>query len=227
MIRRIASLLPALLLCAGVQAATVNTTLTVNATGSIGLSITATGTATLTNIGNGTFSATLSLTPDASGNLSAPFTITLTNGDKINGTIKFSASLLTGSGTGSATITGGTGAYAGATGTFPNLTGTGSVGASITVNFSGAGTINTGGDAGPPVPTVTAVLDAASNTAGIAQGSIFIVKGSNLSASGFTSFAPPRPQQSAGVKVTFTPTSGGTGVGPGVIRYVRSGTAGV
>jgi uncharacterized protein (TIGR03437 family) len=55
------------------------------------------------------------------------------------------------------------------------------------------------------------VLDAASNTPTIAQGSIFIVKGTTLSASGFTSFAPPRPQLSSGVKVTFTPVTGGTG----------------
>ncbi len=53
--------------------------------------------------------------------------------------------------------------------------------------------------------------DAASNTPNIAQGSIFIVKGTNLSASGYTPFSPPRPTVSSGVKVTFTPVAGGAG----------------
>src|ERR1035437_8001960 len=63
------------------------------------------------------------------------------------------------------------------------------------------------------VPTITAVQDAASNTPNIAQGSIFIVKGTNLSASGYTPFAPPRPtvSPSGSVKVTFTPVAGGSG----------------
>ena len=51
------------------------------------------------------------------------------------------------------------------------------------------------GGGGPRLrcPRISAVQDAASNTPGIAQGSIFIVKGTNLSASGYTPFAPPRP----------------------------------
>ena len=54
--------------------------------------------------------------------------------------------------------------------------------------------------------------DAASNTANIAQGSIFIVKGTNLSASGYTPYGPPRPTiSSGGIKVTFTPVAGGNG----------------
>src|ERR1035437_1839778 len=207
-----------LLACAAASAAVISTTLTVNATGSIGTSIAATGTATLTTIGSGTFSATLSLTPDSTGNYSAPFTITLTGGaGTITGTLKIPPALLTGSGTGSATITGGT--YPGVSGgSFPSLAGTGSVGASgITLSFSGAGTIITGGTPPPPVPTITAVQDAASNTPSIAQGSIFIVKGSNLSASGYTPFGPPRPTVSNGVKVTFTPVSGG---GAGTDAYL-------
>ena len=59
--------------------------------------------------------------------------------------------------------------------------------------------------------------DAASNTPNIAQGSIFIVKGTNLSASGYIPFAPPRPTVSSGVKVTFTPVSGG---GAGTDAYL-------
>src|SRR5262249_41372175 len=97
----------------------------------------------------------------------------------------------------------------------PTLTGTGSIGLSgISLSFSGDGTVITGtggGGTGTPVPTISAVQDAASNTPNIAQGSIFIVKGSNLTAAGFTQFAPPRPQTSSGVKVTFTPVAGGAG----------------
>jgi len=205
-----------LALSVGAQAATINTTWTVtNATGTPGLTTTVNGSTNLTNIGSGTFSATLTI--GTSANLSAPFTITLTpSGDKISGTLTIPASAIAGGPlTGSATITGGTGAYAGATGTFQNLTGTGGLSqtGSLTLSFSGAGTITTGGGGGggTPTPTVTAVQDAAGNTPNIAQGSIFIVKGANLSAAGFTSFAPPRPTTSSGVKVTFTPTSGGSG----------------
>ena len=217
MIRELSSFLLGLSLCAGLQAATVNTTLTVNATGTIGTTttITASGTASLTGLGtNLQFSGTLSLTPDSSGNLSAPFTITFANGDKINGTLSFPFSLLTSaSGTGKATITGGTGTYAGASGSFPTLKGSGSLTATgFGLNFTGDGTITTGGSGGGPSgPTITAVQDGASNTPNIAPGSIFVVKGSGLSAAGYTPFAPPRPTLSAGVKVTLTPVAGGAG----------------
>jgi uncharacterized protein (TIGR03437 family) len=120
--------------------------------------------------------------------------------------------MLSGNGTASATVTGGTGTYSGANGSFPSLPGAGSIGASgFALSFSGAGTFATGGTILPTPPTITAVQDAASNTPNIAQGSIFIVKGTSLSASGYTPFAPPRPTVSGGVKVTFTPVAGGTG----------------
>src|ERR1017187_5887751 len=212
--RTFSTLALALLVCAAAMAATISTTLTVNATGSFGgTSITATGTASLTTIGSGTFSGTVSLTPDSTGNYSAPFTITLSGGaGTITGTLKIPPAVLTGSGTGSATITGGTYGGGVATGSFPSLAGTGSLsGTSITLSFTGAGTITTIAGGGTPVPTISAVQDAASNTPNIAQGSIFIVKGTNLSASGYTPFGPPRPTSSTGVKVTFTPVAGGTG----------------
>ncbi len=130
-------------------------------------------------------------------------------------------SILTGGATSSATVTvtvnNGTGTYAGAAGTF-KLTGsvTGDILSGYKLNnFSGAGTLTTGGTVTPPPaagPTITAVQDAASNTANIAQGSIFIVKGTNLSASGYTPYNPPRPTvSSGGIKVTFTPVAGGAG----------------
>src|SRR5690242_6669523 len=146
MFRRYAIFALAPLVCAGLHAATINTTWSVNnASGSIGAQITVSGPTTLTNIGSGTFSASVSF--GTTQNISAPFTITLTTGDKINGTLSVPASALAGGPlTGSATITGGTGAYSGATGSFPNLTGSASLGVSgFTLTFSGAGTITSGG----------------------------------------------------------------------------------
>jgi len=222
MIRTIGSLAAAaFLFVAGAQAATTQTTLTVTASGSFGTtgSITATGTATLSGIGSGTFSATLSLTSvDSSGNLSAPYTITLSGGN-ITGTLKVPESILSGAtnAAGSATVTGGTGTYANATGSF-TLTGSGTLTSTLAISlgFSGPGSITTGGTSsgggGTPAPTITAVFDAASNTAGVAQGTIFIVKGSNLCPSGTNFFNVPRPTVAPnGVKITFTPTSGGAG----------------
>jgi uncharacterized protein (TIGR03437 family) len=205
MTRTIATFVPALLLCAATQAATISTTLTVtNATATLGASLVATGPAALTNgIGNGTFSATISLTT-----FSGPYTITVPAGT-ITGTITVSGSILTGVFTASATITGGTGTYAGATGSFPNLAGTLSA-TSFLLNFSGAGTVNTGGTVGPTPPGITDVLDAGSNTPNVAQGTIFIVKGTNLCPSGTTFFNVPRPTVAPdGVKITFTPVGGG------------------
>jgi uncharacterized protein (TIGR03437 family) len=199
-----------LLACAYAQAGTTNTTLTVNASGTIGSTgVPLTGTANLTNIGSGTVSANLSLTT-----FTAPFTITLTNGTTgtLTGTLTASATVLAGIGTASATITGGTGNFAGATGSFPALTVAAQLGASLTVNLSGNGTITTGGGGGPAVPTITAVWDSASNTSNVAQGSIFIVKGSSLCPNGVKIFSLPRPTVSPdGVKITFTRLTGGAG----------------
>jgi uncharacterized protein (TIGR03437 family) len=210
------------------QAATTSTTLTVSATVPslatiTGNTINVTGTANLTGIGSGSFNATVNLstlTTGTSSNATIPFTITLTGGT-ITGNLSVPLTLLLGSatsGTGSATITGGTGSYSGASGSFGSLSGSssGSALSGFTLGFSGNGSIttsgSTGGGGGTPVPLITAVLDAASNTANLAQGSIFIVKGANLCPSGYTSFNVPRPTTSPdGVKITFTPTAGGTG----------------
>jgi uncharacterized protein (TIGR03437 family) len=56
------------------------------------------------------------------------------------------------------------------------------------------------------------VLDAASYTSGIAPGSLFVVKGSNLSASSVQCANLPLPTQLAGVSIRFEPLSGGTGI---------------
>lgn len=78
------------------------------------------------------------------------------------------------------------------------------------MNFSGKLTIGSGGGGGTTTsPTITDVLDAGSYTKNIAQGSIFVVKGSNLSPSGYTAMDFPLPQSSGGIKITFTPAGGG------------------
>ena len=209
----------------GQKSAVINTTLTVtNATGNIGATgVALSGNASFTTIGDGSFLGSISLTPTASGNLSGTFTITLNgSGDKINGTLTVPISALSGGAlTGSAAITGGTGVYAGATGSFPSITGNLSVGLTISLTFTGAGSITTGGGGpgGGTSPVVTAVLDAASNTSDIAQGSIFIVKGTNLSASGFARMSFPLPITSGGVSVKFAPL--GTGAsGQGTSAYL-------
>jgi uncharacterized protein (TIGR03437 family) len=116
-------------------------------------------------------------------------------------------------GTGSATTTSGTGSYSGATGSFPSLTTSSAAAArgGFAVTFSGAGAIATGDSTALATarPTITAVQDAGSYTANIAEGSIFVVKGTNLSASGFSQFSFPLPTSSGGVQIAFARTSGG------------------
>ena len=209
----------ALLLCAAASAASISTTLTVNATAALGISgATINGTASFTGgIGSGTLSIAVPLSALGTDPAKATFTISGLPGGNLTGNVAVSQSILTGGATSSASVkvdvTSGTSTYVGATGTF-TLTGsiTGDIINGFKLNnFSGAGTLTTGGTPPPAVPTISAVQDAASNTPGIAQGSIFIVKGTNLSASGYTPFGPPRPTSSSGVKVTFTPTAGGSG----------------
>ncbi len=237
MTKRFFSLLTLILIIsAAATAATVNTTLTVDATATLSLTtgaLTATGTATLPNVGpgTGTFSATVNISTVTGANATAPFTITMAGatGGTLTGTLTIPVSLFLGSsttGSGSAAITGGTGGLAGTTGTFPTVTGTGSgsVTSSITLHFNGAGTVTTGSSGGGgTTPTITAVLDAGSYTKNIAQGSIFVVKGSNLSASGFTQLSFPLPTSNSGVKITLTPTGGGAGTDAYLIYLYNQG----
>src|ERR1017187_2730241 len=215
--RTFSTLVLALLVGAGAQAASVSSTLTLTGTATLGATgFTITGNATMTGVysGSGTFASTISIAGITSTTVTSPFTITVTGGT-LTGTYTEPITILYGdSGNVSATITGGTGSFAGYTGSFPTLAGSSSSSGltTLTLSFTGAGTIDTsGGGTTTPVPAITAVQDAASNTPNIAQGSIFIVKGTNLSASGYTPFGPPRPTSSTGVKVTFTPVAGGTG----------------
>src|ERR1017187_5220671 len=213
----------ALLACAGAQAATVSSTLTLTGTATLSAAgFVMTGQATMPGVysGNGTFASTISLTSITSTTVTSDFTITLSGGT-LAGKYTEPVAILTGaSGNASATITGGTGSFAGYTGSFPTLAGSSSSSGLTTYafNFTGAGTVNTtGGGTTTPTPTITAVQDAASNTPNIAQGSIFVVKGTNLAPAPTISFAPPRPTVSSGVKVTFTPLSGG---GAGTDAYL-------
>jgi uncharacterized protein (TIGR03437 family) len=71
-----------------------------------------------------------------------------------------------------------------------------------------AGGASSGG--GGPPPSITAVVDAAAYTANIAQGSVFVVKGTNLCPSGVVYGSVPYSSAPLnGVKVTFTPSAGG------------------
>ena len=59
-------------------------------------------------------------------------------------------------------------------------------------------------------PAITAVVDAAAYTANIAQGSVFVVKGTNLCPSGTVYGSVPYSSALLnGVKITFTPAAGG------------------
>lgn len=80
------------------------------------------------------------------------------------------------------------------------------------ITFTWANLSNPGGNpgGGGNSPTITAVLDAGSYTEDIAQGSVFVVKGSNLSASGYTATSYPLPPSSNNVSINFTPLTGGS-----------------
>jgi len=217
--------LACIMLSAAAQAGTINTTWTItNAPLSIGTSITVKGPTALTNIGNGTFTATVPASALGSGgsNISAPYTIALSNGtDTITGTINLPIGAIGGqSGTGSATVTGGTGAYVNATGSFPtlNITSSGS-GTNVALSSTGTGTVVTGGPPAVVPPSITQVLNNYSYTppgyknSGIAQGGLFIIKGSGLadpSAKAVlqdSSKALPTTLNGASVKITVNGTT--------------------
>jgi uncharacterized protein (TIGR03437 family) len=63
-----------------------------------------------------------------------------------------------------------------------------------------------------PVISANGVQDAASYTVDVAQGSVFVVKGTNLCAAGFVQASLPLPTTLNGVRISFTPTAGGSAV---------------
>jgi len=64
-------------------------------------------------------------------------------------------------------------------------------------------------------PSITAVLDGGAYTSALAQGSVFVVKGTGLSAAGLVQATPPLyPTALNSVSMTLTATTGGTVVTP-------------
>ncbi len=62
-------------------------------------------------------------------------------------------------------------------------------------------------------PVITAVQDGGAYTNNVAQGSVFVVKGTGLSASGYVpATAPSYPTTLNNVQITFTPAAGGTAI---------------
>lgn len=86
-------------------------------------------------------------------------------------------------------------------------------------------TSGSGGTTPPSnTPAITAVEDAGSYTANIAQGSVFVIKGTNLSPSGLTEASFQLPTSDDGVSINFTPSAGGTPIQPYLIYlYNESG----
>jgi uncharacterized protein (TIGR03437 family) len=77
---------------------------------------------------------------------------------------------------------------------------------------------------GSATPRITAVVDAGAYTANIAQGSVFVVKGTNMCASGTVyGTVPYSASPLNGVKITFTPVSGVAGADISIV-YVWRGT---
>jgi len=208
-------------------AATISTTLTVNATATLGISGgTIAGTAAFTGgIGSGTLAASVPLTALVSDPAKTTFTITGLPGGTLTGSISVPQSVLTGGATAATsvkmTFTGGTGTYAGATS--GEFTLTGSVSGDIVAgfkltNFTGSGTITTGGGTtGPPTPTISTIqnnygqIPVGYPNYAIAPSTLFFIKGASLSNSStslLSSADPGLPTTLNGVTVTVT--SGGT-----------------
>ena len=156
----------ALLVTAGAQAATVSSTLTLNGTTTITASgYVNSGQITLTNVGSGTLASTIPDSAITGSTVMANFTITLSGGTLIGTYTEPVAILFGGSGNAAATITGGTGSFAGYLGSFPTLAGSSSqAGAGLTFNFTftGSGTLSTSGGTTTAPPTITSVTDGAS-----------------------------------------------------------------
>ncbi|PWU07105.1 MAG: hypothetical protein C5B51_10745 [Terriglobia bacterium] len=72
-------------------------------------------------------------------------------------------------------------------------------------------------------PVITDVQDAGSYTAVIAQGSVFVVKGTNLATSSVFATAP-YPTVLGGVSITFTPVGGGASVTALMVYTFRDGS---
>ena len=112
------------------------------------------------------------------------------------------------------------------TGTYAKAVVTANSGGSLTFQFDyfGSGTSTGGGN----TPTITAVLDAGSYTENIAEGSVFVVKGNNLSPAGIGtngvfSTSYPLPQSSNGVSINFAPQTGGSATQAYIVYLYNAG----
>ncbi|MBZ5610450.1 MAG: hypothetical protein LAP38_19485 [Acidobacteriia bacterium] len=181
---------------AGLARAAVDSSITVNATGAVsqsagGFNFTAKGTAMLTGFGVATFTVGGQITGVQSGSFTGPvsgaFTLDYSGGQTLTGTFSIPGGILvptlsqTTAGSGSLTVTGGTGALDGTTGSFPTVTGSGMATGTFTstFQFSGAGSLNLGPLAAP-APAITAVLNSASGDTRLSPGCLATVSGTNL-----------------------------------------------
>lgn len=85
-----------------------------------------------------------------------------------------------------------------------------------------------GSSGGGSTPSITAVLDAGSYSTSLAPGSVFVIKGTNLSPTGIgtngaLSTSYPLPQSSNGVSINFTPNSGGAMTQAYIVYLYNSG----
>lgn len=118
-------------------------------------------------------------------------------------------------------------------GSFAKLLVTANSGGSITLQFdtfTGSGSPGGGspGGGGGNSPTITAVLDAGSYTANIAEGSIFVVKGTNLSPSGagtngVDKASYPLPPSIDNVSISFAPAGGGNAISAYMVYLYNAG----
>ncbi len=225
--RTFLTLVLALLVCAAASATTIPTTLTVNATAALGGSgATINGTASFTGgIGSGTLAIAVPLASLVTDPAKSTFTISGLPAGNLTGNVDVSQSILTGGATSSASVKvdviTGTGSYVGATGSF-TLTGsiTGDILSGYKLNnFTGAGTLTTGGGgpAGPPTPTIDTVqnnfglIRPGYPNYGIAPSALFYVQGAALSNSTTDLLSSAAPGLQTTVNgVTVSVTSGGT-----------------
>jgi len=200
------------------------------------------GAASLTLAGStpdaGTFSATGSLTNISGGNFTVPFTVTLGHGS-ITGTMTFPETVLVNSGpvSGSATITGGTGSYAGLTSSTLTASGTltGSLFSGGTLSFSISGTVTTIGPAPPNIADIennSSLIPAAFPNSGIGPSSIFVIHGSAMaSATTVTalqdSTKAPLPTTGGLNGAVVTVKAGGSTYTPGLYYAIATQIAGV
>jgi uncharacterized protein (TIGR03437 family) len=225
--RTFSSLALALLVCAAVPAAVINTTLTVNATGTPSATFTSfaiAGTVSFTGgLGTGKIASTVPLDL-SSASVVADYTITLDAGGTLSGKLTVPLSILNGGvATVNLTITGGTGTYSGATSGTSPIALTGTVSGDIVSGFkltnftSGTFTITTGGAVGPPTPTIDTVQNNYGLIApglpnyGIAPSALFFIKGTGLSNSTTALLSSAAPGLQTTVNgVTVSVTSSGT-----------------